>query len=156
MDVPASASYVIDTKEMIMNKQVFLFSAAALLVCISGASPAQADPPPWAPAHGYRAKQAHEYQYVYYPAQQVYYAPASQTWFWLNGGNWQVGVNLPGRIQLHASSGVPVVLHSDRPYVEHVYVEQYYGRPWREEHEGEHDGNHGNRHGHGHGDHDDD
>jgi hypothetical protein len=26
------------------------------------------------------------------------------------------------------------MLHSERPYVEHVYVEEHYGRPWREKH----------------------
>ncbi|MGH8807798.1 MAG: hypothetical protein ACREX0_07970, partial [Noviherbaspirillum sp.] len=45
------------------------------------ALPALADPPPWAPAHGRRAKEAREQRYVYYPAQQVYYAPEQKAWF---------------------------------------------------------------------------
>lgn len=112
-----------------------LLSAAIILIGLGTGMPAQADPPPWAPAHGHRAKQVREYRYVYYPTQQVYYAPATQTWFWMNGGNWQIGVNLPYQLQINAGvGGVPVVLHSDRPYVEHVYVEEHYGRPWRKEH----------------------
>lgn len=109
-------------------------SLAALAIGLAIGLPAQADPPPWAPAHGHRAKQQREYQYVYYPAQQVYYAPETRMWFWLTGGNWQVGVNLPQQYRAYAYSGVPVVLHSPRPYVEHVYVEEHYGRPWREKH----------------------
>lgn len=104
--------------------------------------PALADPPPWAPAHGHRAKQERSYRYVYYPAQQVYFAPDQNVWFWMSGGNWQFGVNLPTRYQVYATSGVPVVLATERPYREHVYVEEQYGRPWREKH--------GNKQGHGH------
>ena len=118
---------------------------AALVAGLAAGAPAQADPPPWAPAHGHRAKQEREYSYVYYPARQVYYAPEQQVWFWMNGGNWQVGVNLPVQYRSSASSGVQVVLNSDRPYVEHAYVEEHYGRPWRKKHGG----------GHGHGHHDD-
>jgi hypothetical protein len=103
--------------------------------------PALADPPPWAPAHGRRAKEVREYRYVYYPAQQVYYAPEQKAWFWLNGGNWQAGVSLPTQFHIQAGSGVSLSLTADRPYVQHVYVEEHYGRPWRE------------KHGHGHGGH---
>ncbi|HTN66744.1 MAG TPA: hypothetical protein VL051_11245 [Burkholderiaceae bacterium] len=112
-----------------------LLLVAAVLLGAAAALPTYASPPPWAPAHGHRAKQAQQYRYVYYPAQQVYYAPASQTWFWMSGSNWRFGVNLPAQYRGYAASGgVPVVLHSSRPYVEHVYVEKNYGRPWREKH----------------------
>lgn len=123
---------------------------AALVLGMGADMSAQADPPPWAPAHGRRAKEGVEirsdmvevrpvvrqYNYVYYPAQQVYYAPEQQMWFWMSGGNWQFGVNLPLQYSRYsyAGGGVNVVLHSDRPYVEHDYVEQSYGRPWREKH----------------------
>ncbi len=131
-----------------MKKQ-YLALLAASAIGVGLSVPAQADPPPWAPAHGHRAKQAREYHYVYYPAQQVYYAPEQQIWFWMNGGNWQFGVNLPTQYRAYASSGVPVVLHSSRPYVEHVYVEKRYGRPWREEHRNK-EKHHKNKERHGH------
>lgn len=108
---------------------------AAALLGASVALPTYASPPPWAPAHGHRAKQVQEYRYVYYPEQQVYYAPESSQWFWLSGGSWQFGVSLPSQFGgFSVSGGVPVVLNSSRPYVEHVYVEQHYGQPWREKH----------------------
>jgi hypothetical protein len=123
---------------------------AALVAGVGAGAPALADPPPWAPAHGHRAKQEREYRYVYYPAQQVYYAPEQQVWFWMNGGNWQVGVNLPAQYQRYTTSGIQVTLASDRPYVEHAYVEEHYGRPWRANHKhGDHDDR---EHGHGHRD----
>src|SRR5918996_4735374 len=45
---------------------------------------AWADPPPWAPAHGYRAK----HRYVYYPDGDIYYVPDSRLRFWLSGSGW--------------------------------------------------------------------
>ncbi|SNT16355.1 hypothetical protein SAMN06265795_115128 [Noviherbaspirillum humi] len=130
-----------------MIKSLRIALPAVLVLGLGAGNPAQADPPPWAPAHGHRAKEAarRQYNYVYYPAQQVYYAPDTRSWFWLNGGSWQVGVNLPVQFQGYVTSGVPVVLQTERPYTQHVYVEQNYGRPWREQH------GHGNGHGHGHG-----
>ena len=41
-----------------MRKTIFAIAAAALMV---PAVPAAADPPPWAPAHGKRAKDARQY-----------------------------------------------------------------------------------------------
>ena len=125
-----------------MKKHYLLL--ATLIIGIGADMPAQADPPPWAPAHGRRANEevrvVREYRYVYYPEQRVYYAPEQQMWFWMNGGNWQFGVNLPLQYARYSYStgGVSVMLHSDRPYVEHTYVEQTYGRPWREKHKHKH------------------
>ncbi len=134
-----------------------LLLAALALLGAAVVAPTHAEPPPWAPAHGQRAKQVREYRYVYYPAQQVYFAPASNMWFWMNGGNWQFGVNLPARYRGYAASGgVPVLLHSSRPYVEHVYVERNYGRPWREKrrkHKERDDWRHDRHHDHDRGPH---
>lgn len=132
-------------------KRHYPLLAALIIIGVGADMPAQADPPPWAPAHGRRAKEEHEvrvvreYRYMYYPAQQVYYAPEQQMWFWMNGGNWQFGVNLPQQYARYsyATGGVSVMLHSDRPYVEHRYVEQNYGRPWREKHKHKHKEKHG-------------
>jgi hypothetical protein len=87
------------------------------------------------PAHGHPAKRVHHHKYVYYPAQQVYYAPANGAWFWLNGSTWQVGANLPVRYHGYRQhQGIPVILGTSRPYIQHVYVDKRYGRAWREKH----------------------
>ena len=39
--------------------------------------PAKQGPPPWAPAHGYRAK----YQYYYYPSSYVYFDTKKKLYF---------------------------------------------------------------------------
>ena len=44
-----------------MRKPVSLTVAAALVAAIATSAPALADPPPWAPAHGYRHKHKHHH-----------------------------------------------------------------------------------------------
>lgn len=75
-----------------------------------------AKPPPWAPAHGYRAKQ----RYYYYPASQVYYSPVQRGYFFLDAGTWRFGVSLPTGITL--GRRVFVDLDGPQPYVYHPQV----------------------------------
>ncbi|WP_025915719.1 hypothetical protein [Herminiimonas sp. CN] len=132
-----------------MKKQHVLL-VCAFLAGLGFGLPAGAEPPPWAPAHGYRSQHAH--RYVYYPARQVYYAPETRSWFWFSGGNWQAGVTLPSQYQAYVSSGgVSISLNASRPYIQHVYVEEHYGRPWRAEHRHERRGREEWRH-NGHND----
>lgn len=84
-----------------------------------------ATPPPWAPAHGWRAK----HHYVYYPRAQVYYAPDRGLYFWYDGGRWQFGARLPSGVRLEIGQGVRVELDTERPYTQHtVVLRQYPGR----------------------------
>lgn len=116
-----------------------LLAAALATACALPVAPALADPPPWAPAHGYRAKQ---YRYVYYPEYQVYYAPESRLWFWFGGDQWRTGVSLPAGMVVGAVPGVSLVLDTGRPYERHDYVVERHGRgDW-----GEHRKHHEHRH----------
>ncbi len=99
---------------------------AALALAVGGTmavSPALANPPPWAPANGWRA-----HHYVYYPAARIYYEPATRLWFWLGDGGWRTGVSLPlalrGDVRV---GGVRIVLDVGRPYLRDVYVVHRYG-----------------------------
>ena len=89
-------------------------------VAIGGApapAPApQGGPPPWAPAHGRRAKEA-SYRYYYYPAAGVYYNVSTRSYFYLNGGNWQVAMSLPSSIVIDTGDYVSLELDTDRPYL---------------------------------------
>lgn len=125
------------------NLPKLLLATAIALAASLPSAPVLADPPPWAPAHGYRAKQ---YRYVYYPAYEVYYAPETQLWFWLDGGRWRTGVSLPAGVVVGGVPGVSIVLDTGRPYEEHAYVVEHYGRRDR----------HGEHERHYHRDHDDD
>jgi hypothetical protein len=50
-----------------------------------------AQPPKWAPAHGYRAKTRH----IYFPEHNFYYDIQTRNYLYLNGGNWSVSVAIP-------------------------------------------------------------
>lgn len=117
------------------------------------AAPVYADPPPWAPAHGWRAK----HRYVYYPSAEVYYAPDTRMWFWLGGNGWQAGVSLPVALQGYVQvGGVSIDLDVDRPYLRNDYVVRRYGghqQRWRGDEDDQGQG-HGHHHGHDHGHHD--
>lgn len=124
---------------------VLAFATAGLV-----APTAYADPPPWAPAHGWRAK----HRYVYYPSAEVYYAPDTRMWFWLGGGGWQAGVSLPVALQGYVRvGGVSIDLDVDRPYLRNDDVVRRYGghqhRWWHGDDQGhDHGGHHHGRHDH--------
>lgn len=114
-----------------MKKASMLLSAIALMAGAGALIPAQADPPPWAPAYGYRAKQ---HTYIYYPALEVYYAPETRVWFWISDGNWQFGATLPAEYRPYATGGVSIVLDAERPYEQHAYVVERFGKPKEHRH----------------------
>ncbi len=89
----------------------------------------------WQSPPVYQRDAVRQYNYIYYPRQQVYFSPSNNNWFWASGNGWQAGTRLPAYLTADLrSGGVPVSLRSERPYVEHAYVETSYGRPWRESH----------------------
>ncbi|MCC2657193.1 MAG: hypothetical protein K0Q76_2301 [Panacagrimonas sp.] len=103
-------------------------TVAALLVLITCAwiGPSFADPPAHAPAHGWRAKQ---HRYTYYRDHEIYYSPESDFWFWMDrDGDWKAGVHLPVRLQQYTVGGISIELDSDKPYREHAYVVEHYGK----------------------------
>lgn len=102
----------------------YLLLLALPLAMAAVTATALADPPSWAPAHGYRAK----HRYVYYPRAEVYYAPERHMWFWMGGNGWQAGVSLPGDLRAYVSGGgVDIELGVDQPYLRHTEIVDEYG-----------------------------
>jgi hypothetical protein len=79
-------------------------------------------PPPWAPAHGYRAK----HRYRYYPSSRVYYAEDRGVYFYYRGGEWRVSASLPSYIRIDAGDYVTLEMDNDRPYEYQGEVERRY------------------------------
>lgn len=79
-------------------------------------------PPPWAPAHGYRAK----HRYRYYPSSEVYYDEGRGVYIYYGGGRWRVSVSLPRGIRLEAGEYVTLDMDTDRPYRYHRDVKKHY------------------------------
>lgn len=79
-------------------------------------------PPPWAPAHGYRAK----YKYRYYPASRVYYEEGSGVYFHYKDGQWQISASLPVAIRIDVNDFITLEMNTDRPYeYDHEVVKRY-------------------------------
>lgn len=82
----------------------------------------QPGPPPWAPAHGHRAK----YQYRYYPDSQVYYNENKGAYICYRNGNWEVSVSLPDRIRIDVNNYVTLEMDTDQPYQYHSEIAEKY------------------------------
>ena len=74
--------------------------------------PPKEGPPPWAPAHGYRAK----HRYRYYPCHYVYYDMGRGIYFYLEGDGWHFSARLPAGIHLESADYVVLELETDKPY----------------------------------------
>ncbi|MBE9577171.1 hypothetical protein [Flavobacterium proteolyticum] len=71
-------------------------------------------PPPWAPAHGYRAKTRH----IYFPDQNMYYDIQRGTYIYFSNGKWSVSVKVPSifvGINLGRSTQIELDFYGDRP-----------------------------------------
>ena len=73
-------------------------------------------PPAHAKAHGYRAK----HKYRYYPDCSVYHDTERGLYFYIKGGNWEVGASLPHNLQVGLGESVSLELETDRPYTYHA------------------------------------
>ena len=79
-------------------------------------------PPPWAPAHGRRAK----HHYRYYPSSSVYFDTGRGLYFYYERGAWQVSVSLPTTIHITVGDYVTLEMDTDRPYTYHSDVVRRY------------------------------
>ena len=86
------------------------------------ASAPEPGPPPWAPAHGHRAK----HNYYYYPASSVYFDTGRKLYFYYGAGQWQVSVSLPTAIHIDVGERVALDMDTDRPYAYHSEVSKLY------------------------------
>ena len=79
-------------------------------------------PPPWAPAHGHRAK----HRYHYYPSSHVYHEMEQGVWFYYKDGKWIVSVSLPSEIRVNMNNYVVLEMDSDKPYdYDHEVIKNY-------------------------------
>jgi hypothetical protein len=76
--------------------------------------------PPWAPAHGHRAK----YQYYYYPDSQVYFDVGRSLYFYPAGGTWKTCASLPAGIHIDINARSVLEMDVDRPYLYHSDVQK--------------------------------
>jgi hypothetical protein len=125
-------------KNLVIRYTVAMFLVASLLVITdcegsriaAGTGPEYRDaapvergaPPPWAPAHGYRAK----HQYLYYPSAEVYFDTGKNVYFYYRSGQWEVSAHLPAAIHMQLDDSVTLEMDADRPYRYHQEVVRRY------------------------------
>jgi hypothetical protein len=84
--------------------------------------PRKHGPPPWAPAHGYRAK----HRYRYYPSSYVYFDLGRGVYFYYSSGRWQVSAALPTGIRINANGYVTLEMGTAKRYKFHSDVVKKY------------------------------
>ena len=94
-------------------------------------------PPPWAPAHGHRAKHI----YYYYPGQSVYYDTSRQMYFYPSGGSWISSPVAPAGVRIDVRAYRVLEMDSDTPYAYHQDVVKRYppGQLKKQERDRDHD-----------------
>ena len=78
------------------------------------------------PRHHNPHQQWWSYQFVYFPGQQVYFEPYTDTYFWYLNGLWEEGVELPPTIILDDNTAKVVHLQHTKPYVQHQTVARWH------------------------------
>jgi len=84
--------------------------------------PKEPGPPPWAPAHGRRAK----YRYHYYPESYVYFDIERRIYFYFYGDKWLASVSLPSGIYIDVNSYIVLEMDVAEPYHFHTEVVKRY------------------------------
>jgi hypothetical protein len=66
-------------------------------------------------------------QYVYYGDHDIYFAPATKTYYWQEDGTWRSGIELPPTSREYIrSGGVKIELDTDKPYERNDWVVEHY------------------------------
>ena len=69
-----------------------------------------------------------KHHYVYYSDKDIYYAPESKTYWWVENGKWQSGPSVPRENQDYVvrAKGIEIDLDTERPYERNDYVVAHY------------------------------
>lgn len=94
-----------------------IYAVAVLLVLLAfPLDSLQADPPRWAPAHGYRAKT----RQIYFPEQNFYFDLQRNVYIYFEKGRWTSNIRPPriyANINLMHAPKVELSIASSKPYL---------------------------------------
>lgn len=94
-----------------------IYAVAVLLVLLAfPLDSLQADPPRWAPAHGYRAKT----RQIYFPEQNFYFDLLRNVYIYFENGRWTSNIRPPriyANINLMLAPKVELSIASSKPYL---------------------------------------
>jgi hypothetical protein len=96
-----------------------VIKSAALAIAIAAAAQ-----PALSEEHGVTVGKHH---FIYYRDHDIYFAPESHTYYWMNNGTWVSGPALPPEDRAYVTSrGVDIELDTAVPYTRHEYVVSHY------------------------------
>jgi hypothetical protein len=139
------------TMETIKNKIATLLGVLILVFMLVVPSDVFSQgPPPWAPAHGYRAKTRH----IYFPDQNMYYDIQKGVYIYFNNGKWSVSAKVPSvfvSINLGRSTQVELDFYGDRPQRYNYSHKTKYKVKKHKSHKHDHHNHHHHKKGNGNG-----
>jgi hypothetical protein len=104
-----------------MNTHRSLIKIAAIALAVSAALPALADTEVTTVEH------VGKHHYVYYRDHDIYFAPDTNVYYWMENGRWQSGPVLPEHDRnFVAGRGIDIQLDTDRPFERNDYVVAHY------------------------------
>ena len=108
-----------------MKKKLFIAFIATISLLMLAPPEAycqkKGGPPPWAPAHGYRAKTRH----IYFPDQNFYFDLQQGMYIYLSSGKWIVAAKLPsifGGLNLTTARQIELDLSTDHPHYTRIII----------------------------------
>ncbi|MES2863994.1 MAG: hypothetical protein V4666_07740 [Bacteroidota bacterium] len=102
--------------ETLKSRTLRIVMIIALLTIFMLPETTFAQPPKWAPAHGYRAKTRH----IYFPEQNFYYDVQKRNYIYLSGRSWTISVGLPSifvGVNLGGARQIELDYVGNTPYV---------------------------------------
>jgi hypothetical protein len=118
---------------------------------LEGLAQGKGGPPPWAPAHGYRAKTRH----IYFPEHNFYFDVQRGVYIYLSGSSWIINAKLPVGIsmsKLNSAMKVELDLNTDSPFkFNSDHKVKYKAKPGGPPPGHQKNGHPGNGNGHGNG-----
>ncbi|HSE11520.1 MAG TPA: hypothetical protein VLB69_02690 [Rudaea sp.] len=103
-----------------MSNHRSFIKIAALAIAVSAALPALADTTV--------SVERGKHHYVYYSDKDIYYAPDTRMYYWVENGRWRSGPSVPLEDQDYVvkAKGIDIDLDTDRPYERNDYVVAHY------------------------------
>lgn len=103
-----------------MNQHRNLTKLAAVAIAVSAALPALAETTV--------SVERGRHHYVFYSDKDIYYAPETKTYFWVENNKWRSGPTLPREEADYVvrAKGIDIDLDTDRPYERNDYVVSHY------------------------------
>lgn len=110
-----------------MNMRTAFVTATAFATALAAAVPAVAQTTETTETTTTTTVKTEPRKYVYYGEHDIYFAPATKTYYWKEGPEWRSGAELPQASRTFVTTGgVTIELDTDKPYERNDWVIEHY------------------------------